>query len=283
MFLEQDLSAAKSEHDKQLRAKRAAAQAASRQAALAQAAQASAHLTANASNSASTAGFYGYSSKPVMSSLPGTSFSHYYSSYSYPYSQAIPYTSSYQLNPGLARNPTPVSTLQPVTAALGSLQTGTSANTTGLTASTSTSTTQATASTTNTASTTSIPQPTLTSTRPPVNIPLQIPVTSLPALRALGIMPVPKATLPPPSEPQPAAVLIGSTAGGTMLSIEVNAALLQASQMSGLAILLSGLVQTGGGSTATTAASTPTTITASNTAAAATAPQSSTDASTKKA
>jgi len=79
-----------------------------------------------------------------------------------------------------------------------------------------------------------------------VAIPLQIPVTALPALQAIGILPVPKASLPPPSEPQPAAVLIGTTNNGSMLSLEINAALLQGPQMSGLAVLLSDLVKTSG-------------------------------------
>lgn len=79
-----------------------------------------------------------------------------------------------------------------------------------------------------------------------VAIPLQVPVTLLPALQAIGILPVPKASLPPPSEPQPAAVLIGTTNNGTMLSLEINAALLQGPQMSGLAVLLSDLVKTSG-------------------------------------
>ncbi|KLO15398.1 hypothetical protein SCHPADRAFT_824730 [Schizopora paradoxa] len=79
-----------------------------------------------------------------------------------------------------------------------------------------------------------------------VAIPLQVPVTLLPSLQTIGILPVPKASLPPPSEPQPAAVLIGTTNNGTMLSLEINAALLQGPQMSGLAVLLSDLVKTSG-------------------------------------
>ena len=82
-----------------------------------------------------------------------------------------------------------------------------------------------------------------------VNIPLTMPVTSLPALQALGILPVPKAALPPPGEPQPAAVLLGSTNNGSMLSLEITAARLQPPQMSGLAVLLTTLVQMSGGTT----------------------------------
>lgn len=253
--LDQELSSAKSELDRVLRAKRVAASNASRQAAQAQATQAASHLTASTSTSIPTpiSSFYSYTTKPIMSSLQGTSFSHYYSSFTYPYTQTMPYSASvlsYPMNPNLTRNPAPVSALQPFATASAPPQTNaTQTITTTSTTSTSTVTTDLSAvpAPTNGQTTSTSVTSQSTSTRPPVTIPLSIPITSLPALRALGILPVPKAALPPPSEPQPAAVLIGSTAGGTMLSIEVNAALLQAPQMSGLAILLSGLVQMGGG------------------------------------
>ncbi|KAL4073974.1 hypothetical protein V8B97DRAFT_1271461 [Scleroderma yunnanense] len=78
-----------------------------------------------------------------------------------------------------------------------------------------------------------------------VPIPVQLPVTSLSALHALGIVPVPTASLPPPDQPQPAAVLKGSTSNGTMLSLDINVSLLQSSQMSGLALLLNSLMSKG--------------------------------------
>jgi hypothetical protein len=73
-------------------------------------------------------------------------------------------------------------------------------------------------------------------------IPVQLPVASLPALHALGIIPVPVASLPPEGQPQPPAVLRGSTANGTILSLEINVSLLQSAQMSGLAMVLNSLV-----------------------------------------
>ncbi|KAI6157750.1 hypothetical protein BKA82DRAFT_4060893 [Pisolithus tinctorius] len=79
-------------------------------------------------------------------------------------------------------------------------------------------------------------------------IPVQLPVTSLSALHALGIVPIPAASLPPPDQPQPAAVLKGSTSNGTMLSLDINVSLLQSSQMSGLALLLNSLMSRGGSS-----------------------------------
>lgn len=78
-------------------------------------------------------------------------------------------------------------------------------------------------------------------------IPVQLPVTSLSALHALGIVPVAAASVPPPDQPQPAAVLKGSTSNGTMLSLEINVSLLQSAQMSGLAILLNSLMSRGAG------------------------------------
>ena len=72
-------------------------------------------------------------------------------------------------------------------------------------------------------------------------IPVQLPVSSLPALHALGIMPVPATSLPPPDQPQPQAVLRGTTSNGTMLSLEINLNLLQTTQTSGLALILNSL------------------------------------------
>ncbi|KAF8070500.1 hypothetical protein FPV67DRAFT_1487625 [Lyophyllum atratum] len=74
-------------------------------------------------------------------------------------------------------------------------------------------------------------------------IPVQLPVASLPALHALGIVPIPAASLPlPDGHPQPPAVLRGSTSNGTMLSLEINVSLLQSAQMSGLAMVLNSLM-----------------------------------------
>ena len=88
-------------------------------------------------------------------------------------------------------------------------------------------------------------------------IPVQLPVALLPALHALGIVPVPATSLPPEGQPQPAAVLRGCTANGAILSLEINVALLQSAQMSGLAMMLNSLVSR---SNAATSTSTPTTV-----------------------
>ena len=82
------------------------------------------------------------------------------------------------------------------------------------------------------------------------SIPVQIPVGSLPALQALGIVPVPAPSLPLADQPQPLAVLRGSTSNGTMLNLEINVSLLQSAQMNGLAIVLNSLMARGGDSAA---------------------------------
>ncbi|KAG6845932.1 hypothetical protein H0H87_000738 [Tephrocybe sp. NHM501043] len=95
------------------------------------------------------------------------------------------------------------------------------------------------------------PTPTITPVSTQSAIPVQLPVASLPALHALGIVPIPAASLPPEGQPQPAAVLRGSTANGTMLSLEINVSLLHSAQMSGLAMMLNSLMSksAAGGST----------------------------------
>ena len=70
-------------------------------------------------------------------------------------------------------------------------------------------------------------------------------MASLPALHALGILPVPAASLPPADQPQPPAVMRGSSTNGTMLSLEINVSLLQQAQMSGLAMVLNSLMSRG--------------------------------------
>ncbi|EMD37382.1 hypothetical protein CERSUDRAFT_94394 [Gelatoporia subvermispora B] len=100
-------------------------------------------------------------------------------------------------------------------------------------------------------------------------IPVQLPATSMSALAALGITPVPTASLPPPDKPQPAAVLKGTSHNGTILNLEINVGSLQQAQMSGLALVLNALTARGV-TVDGTAASTPT-------SGAATSPPSSTN------
>ncbi|EJF65400.1 hypothetical protein DICSQDRAFT_99206 [Dichomitus squalens LYAD-421 SS1] len=74
-------------------------------------------------------------------------------------------------------------------------------------------------------------------------IPVQLPVSSLPALAALGIIPVAAASLPPAGQSQPPAVI--KSTNGTMLSLEINLSLLQSAQMSGLVLILNALTSRG--------------------------------------
>ncbi|TFY72906.1 hypothetical protein EVG20_g55, partial [Dentipellis fragilis] len=79
---------------------------------------------------------------------------------------------------------------------------------------------------------------------PPGAIPVQLPVSSLPALHALGIVPVPANSVSRgPGQAPPPAVLLGSSANGTMLSLEINLSLLQSAQMSGLALVLNSIMR----------------------------------------
>ncbi|KAJ7084447.1 hypothetical protein B0H15DRAFT_398490 [Mycena belliarum] len=75
-------------------------------------------------------------------------------------------------------------------------------------------------------------------------IPVQMPVSSLPALHALGIQPV-AATSLAPGAAQPPAVLRGSSADGTVVNLEINVSLLQAAQVNGLALVLNSLMSGG--------------------------------------
>ncbi|KAJ3988545.1 hypothetical protein F5890DRAFT_1491331 [Lentinula detonsa] len=72
-------------------------------------------------------------------------------------------------------------------------------------------------------------------------IPVQLPVAFMPALNRLGIYPVPAGSVPV-GQSQPAAVLRGSSSNGTVLNLEINVAMLQPSQMSGLAVILNSLM-----------------------------------------
>lgn len=213
--LEHELSSARSELDKIVKAQRAAKTAASRTA-------------ASTPFQPPTTPFYGYNTSSFGTST-SQSFSNYYGSYTYPYGQSF--------LPGAIYTPTKPAA--PSIPGAASFQANVAAN--GQRIQPSVPSSAATQSESGSSATPVEMRP------PPVAIPLQLPVTSLPALQALGILPVPKASLPPPIEPQPAAVLLGSSNNGTMLSLEINAAQLQAPQMSGLAILLSNLVKLSGG------------------------------------
>ena len=209
--LEQELSASRSELEKINRAARQAKAAANK------AASVSSQAASTTTNSFSNPSSFKTFSSPAFSSTPAPNFSNYYNSYTYPYNASF--------LPGVSF----------IHSKNSPAQTRTSTQATPISA------TQQSATAVNGAGAAVRP--------PPVAIPLQLPVSALPILQSLGILPVPKASLPPPSEPQPAAVLVGSA--NNLLSLEINAGLLQAPQMSGLAMLLSNLVKFGGSSNGT--------------------------------
>lgn len=145
------------------------------------------------------------------------SYTPQYRHYAYPYAQ---YGSNYtQVYPGFTTT-TPPTTQYQYPAATTGPATGT--NTPSQTTSTQTQT-----------------PPTSEALSKPVS--LSLPISSLPALHALGIMPVSSLSVPPPGQPQPQAILRGTTANGTMLSLEVNIGLLQATQVSGLALIINAI------------------------------------------
>ena len=159
------------------------------------------------------------STPPVTSTT--YSYTPQYRHYAYPYAQ---YGSNYtQVYPGFATT-TPSTTQYQYPAITTASATGT--NTPSQTTPTQTQPTTATPTTSEALS-------------KPVS--LSLPISSLPALHALGIMPVSSLSVPPPGQPQPQAILKGTTANGTVLSLEVNIGLLQATQVSGLALIINAI------------------------------------------
>ena len=153
------------------------------------------------------------------------SYTPQYRHYTYPYAQ---YQSNYtQVYPGFTTPSTPQYQYPVVTTPVTISATGTTTSTP------QTATTQGQTSSTTPTNTTS------DALSKPVS--LSLPISSLPALHALGIMPVSSLAVPPPSQPQPQAVLKGTTANGTMLSLEVNIGQLQATQVSGLALIINAI------------------------------------------
>lgn len=150
------------------------------------------------------------------------SYTPQYRHYAYPYAQ---YGSNYtQVYPGFS-TPTPTTQYQyPVVTTAPATGTNTPSQTTS--------------GQTQTPSTTSM---TTTSEALSKPVSLSLPISSLPALHALGIMPVSSLSVPPPGQPQPQAILKGTTANGTVLSLEVNIGLLQATQVSGLALIINAI------------------------------------------
>jgi hypothetical protein len=73
-------------------------------------------------------------------------------------------------------------------------------------------------------------------------IPMQLPVSWFPRLHALGIVPIPTESVSADG-PRPPAVLCGTSANGAMLNLEINVSLLQAAEVSGLALMLNSIMR----------------------------------------
>ena len=153
------------------------------------------------------------------------SYTPQYRHYTYPYAQ---YQSNYtQVYPGFTTTtPSTTQYQYPVVA------TPVTVSATGTTTSqTATTQTQTPSTTSTTATSDALSKP----------VSLSLPIASLPALHALGIMPVSSMAVPSPGQPQPQAILKGTTANGTMLNLEINIGLLQATQVSGLAMIINAI------------------------------------------
>jgi hypothetical protein len=85
-------------------------------------------------------------------------------------------------------------------------------------------------------------------------VPVQLPASAVPALKELGIVPVPAGTLAP-GAPRPQCVLAGVQQDGALLALEINIGSLSQPQRHGLAVLL-GSIMTGRAPGVASAAST---------------------------
>ncbi|KAI0250362.1 hypothetical protein BJV78DRAFT_592492 [Lactifluus subvellereus] len=176
-------------------------------------------------------------------------YAHHYRAYHYPYAQtygvpagSVNTTQGYPYSVPL--NSTITQYVPPALATSISTTKSLSVATTPATASAPSTTT----SPMTPASNTQAPAPTAPSPAS-TSIPVQLPVSSLPTLHALGIVPVPTQSLST-NAPTPPAVLRGTSANGAMLNLEINVSLLQAAQMSGLALVLNSIMR-GSSSTGT--------------------------------
>lgn len=186
---------------------------------------------------------------PTAASTPSP-YASQYRGYAYPY--ATPYgTAQYTLSPAF-QSATYNTTPNVQRSMYGTPFTPAAPSATPAAAASTASTTQAASAASAPASATSVaaPQPyyrphtSTASTAGTISaIPVQLPVTHLPALKAIGLDPVPVTSLPPSGQPRPAAILRSQTA--TTLQIDINVASLQPPQMNGLALILNTLTSRG--------------------------------------
>ncbi|KAH9985997.1 hypothetical protein BJV74DRAFT_845843 [Russula compacta] len=172
-------------------------------------------------------------------------YAHHYRTYHYPYAQTygVPAgsTSATQGYPYSVPLSSPIAQYIPpaLASAIPTAKTSSAATTPAASGSASTPTTT---SPLTPASDKSIPAPAASAPGTSTAIPVQLPLSSLPTLHALGIVPVPPQSLSA-NTPTPPAVLRGTSANGAMLNLEINVSLLQAAQMSGLALVLNSIMR----------------------------------------
>ncbi|KAI0769712.1 hypothetical protein BD413DRAFT_694254 [Trametes elegans] len=223
--LQQELRAAKQELDKLEREKRLAAPPPPPPAPAASAARPTMNVR--------TANYYNPSATSTPTQTPTTAtFMPPYRPYSYSYSQYP--TTQYTYNPH-AYNSTPYASHSYGATSQGA----TTPSTPAYTPPASTTT----ASTTSVASAQVQQAQAQPSSASNTAVPVQLPVSSLNALSALGIIPVAAASVPAAGQPQPQAVI--KSTNGSMLNLEINLSLLQSAQMSGLALILNALTSRG--------------------------------------
>ncbi|KAI9060278.1 hypothetical protein FKP32DRAFT_1578304 [Trametes sanguinea] len=227
--LQQELRAARQELDKIEREKRAAAPPPP--------APAPATAASRPTMNIRTANYYNPTAASTPSQTPTTATATFmppYRPYSYSYSQYP--TTQYTYNPH-AYNATPYGS---TTSPYGATSHATTA------ASTPTYTPPASAVSTAASTSAASAQVQQAQAQPSsasnTAVPVQLPVSSLPALNALGIVPVAASAVPTTGQPPQA--VIKSTNGST-LNLEINLSLLQAAQMSGLALILNALTSRG--------------------------------------
>ncbi|KAH9083376.1 hypothetical protein EDB83DRAFT_2328949 [Lactarius deliciosus] len=172
-------------------------------------------------------------------------YAHHYRAYHYPYAQTygVPASTS-TTTPGYPYSVPLNSTVQyappPLTTSATTIKTlSTATNPAGAPAST-TPAPSLSMPTTRTAASAPTASPAGTSNVSSA-IPVQLPVSSLPTLHALGIVPVPTQSVSADAATPPA-VLRGTSANGAMLNLEINVSLLQAVQMNGLALMLNSIM-----------------------------------------
>ncbi|KAN0109262.1 Glioma tumor suppressor candidate region domain containing protein [Russula decolorans] len=176
-----------------------------------------------------------YSSAPPV-------YAHHYRTYHYPYAQTYGAPAGSTAPQGYPYSVPLSSTISQYVPPALATATSTIKTQSAATASTAGPASAITPSPLTPASDTSIPVPTSSASGTSSAIPVQLPVSSLPTLHALGIVPVPPQSLSANS-PTPPAVLRGTSANGAMLNLEINVSLLQAAQMSGLALVLNSIMR----------------------------------------